>query len=239
MLRILPFALLPFGTFYCLLLLAQAAAPVAVPPTAPAAEPAPAFDTPAALALAAKVQGFYEKTKDFTADFEQRYVYSDDRRTHSTGTLRVRKPGDMRWDYKTPEERMMLLNGDANTLYLYNPDDKEVQVKKNFSANAMSAAVTFLWGRGKLTDSFHIAVVSRPKFGDTVLELEPKGDQEGVKRIFFALDGQSGAVQKSLIIDTGDNENRIVFSNPELNQGLEKKLFKFDKPRGVHESALP
>jgi len=64
------------------------------------AAPVPAGEAPrdpAAAALAAKVQAFYDRTKDLTARFRQTYTYAGfGRKQVSTGKLSVKKPGMMR-----------------------------------------------------------------------------------------------------------------------------------------------
>ena len=68
------------------------------PPQARPLEPKPA-DVKAALApdvkaLVDRVQAFYEKTTDFTAEFKQDYTYKAFKRTQSSsGKVVYRKPG--------------------------------------------------------------------------------------------------------------------------------------------------
>ena len=60
--------------------------------------------TPAQVAQ--RVQHFYAHTRDFSAKFAQRRVSASLGRTEDlTGTVRVKKPGLVRWDYETPEAR--------------------------------------------------------------------------------------------------------------------------------------
>src|SRR5512133_970145 len=74
---------------------------------------APAAPTPAqATDLARKVQAYYEATRDLQARFEQTYTYSGfGRRQVSSGTLRVKKPGMMRWDYEAPTPKTVAVTG--------------------------------------------------------------------------------------------------------------------------------
>jgi outer membrane lipoprotein carrier protein len=202
----------------------------AVAKAAPAKEEAKS--TPEGLALAEKVQKFYEKTTDFTADFLQVYKYKGAlRKVQSSGTMQVKKPGFMRWDYEKPYKKLFLVDG--KSLYLYTPEDNAVQVKKNFSSDSLSAAVTFLWGKGKLVDSFYVSKANKPEYGPTVLELIPKKPESGFSKIYFVLDESTGAVQRSVIFDSAGNENRVTFSNIKTNQNLPESRFKFEIPKGA------
>src|SRR5690606_4857590 len=62
--------------------------------------------------LARAIQRHYDTVRDFTADFEQAYVGGAlKRRTVEKGTVAIRKPGRMRWDYTTPEAKQFISDG--------------------------------------------------------------------------------------------------------------------------------
>jgi outer membrane lipoprotein carrier protein len=232
--------------------LLAAAAPLAPAPTAPAPAlaqrspaggspnappkllpPAPPADAEAAgRVLAERVQKFYEKTRDFSASFEQAYKYKAMQRVQrSSGTVQVKKPGMMRWDYVQPYEKHFVLDG--RSLWMHEPADNAVSVQRQFSSDALSSAVTFLWGRGRLTDEFHVTTVARPELGAAVLELVPRKPQTGFSRLFFVIDEATGAVQTSLVVDSQGNENRITFKDAATNTGLPDARFQFEVPKGV------
>ena len=66
--------------------------------------------------------------------------------------IRVEKPGAVRWDYDKPEKRSLFVQG--KTLWIWRPDDKEAQVKRDFGGDELSSAFTFLWGKGDLLKEF-------------------------------------------------------------------------------------
>src|SRR5215218_843491 len=79
----------------------------AAPPPGTAAAP-----VESAAALASRLQTRYDAIKDFTADFTQTYEGGVLRRkTTESGTLLVKKPGRMRWEYKAPEEKLFVADG--------------------------------------------------------------------------------------------------------------------------------
>ena len=126
-----------------LLLLVAAPSPGGTPP-------------PDATALARKVQGFYESTRDLRARFVQTYTYAAlGRRQVSKGTLEVKKPGKMRWDYESPATKTIAVNGPR--LVQWEPEANQAYVDEKFDATAMSAAVTFLIGKGSLEKEFQLS----------------------------------------------------------------------------------
>src|SRR2546430_14665074 len=104
-----------------------------------AAEPAAAD----AHALAKKVQVYYEKTKDLEAKFTQSYTYAAYHRTQkSSGIIKVKKPGKLRWDYDQPAKKTVVVNGQK--LVQFEPEANQAYQDDHFDATALSAAVTFL-----------------------------------------------------------------------------------------------
>src|SRR5512138_2176689 len=139
-----------------------------------AASPAsPASSSSAALAT--RVQGYYERTRDLEARFHQTYVYAGfGRRQVSSGTLRVKKPGMMRWDYEQPSKKTIAVKG--LRLVQYEPEENQAYVDERFDATAMSAAITFLVGKGDLAKEFDFStddlgrLVLTPKVADPRVE---------------------------------------------------------------------
>lgn len=217
--------------------LIAAAAPNMVPQKNPLPTIKPKRPELSAAELADKVQAFYEHTTDFSATFTQSYQYKAMARTQkSEGTVQVKKPGLMRWDYVKPHEKLFLLDGKA--LWIWDPSDKAVMVNREFSSDQLSAAVTFLWGQGKLSDEFEIQRVDKPAYGATVLELVPRKPQGGFTRLFFSVDPATGAVVTSVVIDSQGNENRIEFSDVKTNTGLATSRFQFTVPKGASVQEL-
>src|SRR5215470_8882866 len=84
-------------------------------------------DKPAADVFARAVQQHYEAVHDFSADFTHAYEGGALRRkTTEQGTVLVKKPGRMRWAYKSPEEKLFV--SDGHKIYFYVPADKQVTV---------------------------------------------------------------------------------------------------------------
>ena len=110
------------------------------------AGPAPDAGRPMApevKTLVDRMQGFYERTQDFTADFRQDYLYKTFNRTViSTGTVAFQKPAKMRWEYLTPSKRTFVLSGDR--IYALDPDAQTL-TKAALPTSQLSASVTFLW----------------------------------------------------------------------------------------------
>ncbi len=194
-------------------------APVAGPPGGPAA-------------LVRRVQAFYERTHDLTARFTQTYVYAGlGRRAVSTGTLLVKRPGRMRWDYATPTRKTVAVVG--RRLVQYEPEEDQAFVDERFDATAMSAAVTFLLGAGDLAKEFVPTLDAEGR-----LVLTPRSPDPRVAHITLAT-GPDGEVLATTVVDGAGNENRLVFEGLRRNTGLGDAAFEVALPEGVRRLSPP
>ncbi|HET9552481.1 MAG TPA: outer membrane lipoprotein carrier protein LolA [Anaeromyxobacteraceae bacterium] len=208
---------------------ALAAVLLASPAAAPASTTAPAGP---AADLARKVQALYERTRDLEARFTQTYVYAGlGRKLVSTGTLKVKKPGLMRWDYATPSKKTIAVTG--SRLVQWEPEERQAYVDERFDATAMSAAVTFLLGQGDLAREFHLALGE-----GGALVLTPKADDPRVQRITLTV-GPEGEVLGTAVLDGAGNENRLVFEQTKRNAGLADADFHVAVPKDARRIGPP
>ena len=187
---------------------------------------------PPAAALAARVQAFYEATRDLEARFEQTYTYAAAGRSQrSTGTLRVKKPGKLRWDYVTPAPKTVVVNG--SRLVQYEPEANQAYVDERFDATAMSAAVTFLLGKGSLEKEFELATDAEGR-----LVLTPRKPDPRVERVELTV-GKDGEVTGTRVVDGSGNVNAIAFAEMKRNVGVPDGAFVLDLPKDVHRVKAP
>lgn len=227
-------------TYGCALLLALAGAgdPGSTPakPNKPAAKPSP---KPAAAkdevsTLVDQVQRYYEGIKDYTADFIQTYrKIALSQESESRGTLQLKRPGLVRWSYTKPVEKLWVVDG--KKLYVADPEFEQVFVDPNFKTAEISSSIRFLWGEGKLTDTFEAKLIDGKALGATAelkaLELTPKSGATYSKLVLLIVPA-TGEVKESVIYETAGNTNRFRFTSPRLNTGLKEELFTYTPPAG-------
>ena len=207
-------------------LLASLATPASEGVATPGPATTAAAPAPSAAELTRKVQAFYEKTRDLEAAFTQTYVYAGlGRKLVSSGTLKVKKPGLMRWDYLAPAPKVVAVTG--RKLVQYEPEERQAYVDEQFDATAMTAAVGFLLGKGDLARDFDGSLGE----GGTLV-LRPKVADPRVARITFTV-GPDGEVLATSVIDGSGNENRLTFSAIKRNAGLADGAFEVKLPAGT------
>lgn len=186
---------------------------------------------PDVKALVDRVQAFYEKTQDFTADFTQEYTYKAFKRTQtSSGKVTFKKPALMRWEYEKPAPKTFVLAGQR--VFAYDPEAKLI-TRAAISTNRLSASVTFLWGQGHLADEFSIAKKACETCKGTLLEMTPLTTDPRFRKVLLEVDPVSAQVTRSTVIDPDGSENAITFLDLKTNVGVEEIAFKLTPPPGT------
>ncbi len=186
-------------------------------------------------ALAEKIQRRYDTIRDFSADFVQTYVGGVLRtRLTQGGRLFVKKPGMMRWEYKKPEEQLLV--SDGVKMYFYVPADKQVRVGSIPKDDRATTPILFLTGKGNLTRDFTVLQVDTPPglpAGTQSLKLVPKQAEPDYDWLVLSVDPDSMLLRGLTTTDSQGGTSTFSFTNLKENLGLTDKTFEFKIPRGV------
>ena len=131
---------------------------------------------PSAVDTARSLQARYDRVTDFTAAFSHTYEGGVlKKKSTERGTVQIRKPGKMRWDYTTPEKKVFV--SDGRKIYSYIPADKQVIVGDVPKDDEATTAVLFLAGKGSLLRDFDITFADAPSADTIALRLKPRQKQ--------------------------------------------------------------
>jgi outer membrane lipoprotein carrier protein len=178
--------------------------------------------------LTQRMQAFYEKTSSFSADFKQEYFYKSFNRTQtSSGRVFFLKPGMMRWDYEKPSRKNFVLTGDKT--YAYDAEAMTFTIAP-FDRSQLSAAVTFLWGSGRLEKEFRIGRASCSSCQGVLLELTPLNPDSRFQKVRLEVDPKTAQVLATTVVDLDGSENRISFLDFKANAKIDQGMFKLTPP---------
>ena len=190
---------------------------------------------PTAPELAQALQRKYDAVKDFSADFVHTYQGGVlKKRLTERGRLLVKKPGKMRWDYTSPEEKLFV--SDGSKVYFYIPADKQVVLSRVPPDAEATTPTLFLAGKGRLTDDFTPTLIGLPDGlppGSLALKLVPKTKQPDYDWLVLAVDPVTLAIRGLATIDAQGGTSTFAFMNLKQNVGLADNQFTFKIPRGV------
>jgi outer membrane lipoprotein carrier protein len=115
----------------------------------------------------------------------------------------------------------------------WEPDANQAYEDDAFDATAMSAAVTFLLGKGSLEKEFLLAA------GDGgALVLRPRKPDPRVESVTLGV-GPDGEVTRTRVVDGQGNVNDIAFEDIHRNTGVPDGRFELALPAGVRRLAMP
>ena len=195
-----------------------------------AAGPARASDSGALDTALHKLQERYESTRTLTADFRQTIespTLTSPLETH--GTVAFEKPNRMRWDYAAPDAQLIV--GDGETLWIYQPDEKQVIRAPLDKAFRATTPVTFLAGLGRLDRDFE-TTLEKDEPERWALKLVPKQDS-GIGTLGLLVRKSDASIEEARITDPLGTTTRIILSNERRNVTLDGALFHFSPPSGV------
>ena len=175
-----------------------------------------------------QVDARLQRTADLQARFVQSYrSVTIGREVRERGTLSLKRPGRMRWDYEAPEKKTFV--SDGKSFYFYVPADRQVIVREQ-SGNAQGVAALLLSGKN-LADQFEPGLELAPA-GLARLRLMPRTPDPDVERAFLEVDADH-RIRAIEIIDIQGNRSRFELDAIRENLGLSDQLFRFEVPHGV------
>jgi outer membrane lipoprotein carrier protein len=182
--------------------------------------------------VARSLQARYANIRDFSADFVQSYrggVLKT--QTQERGTVVVKKPGKMRWDYMAPEKKLFV--SDGSRIYLWVPADNQVTVGAVPKDGEAATAMQFLTGKGHLERDFTVSFTKDPPPGTYGLRLDPKLQEREYDWLQLVVDQQSMQIRALTAADRQGGQSTFTFTNFKENVGLSDTTFSFKIPRGA------
>jgi outer membrane lipoprotein carrier protein len=153
---------------------------------------------------------------------------------NESGTLWLKRPGKMRWDYREPRPKLFL--SDGRTAWFYVPGDQQVRKASVKKLDDFRSPIRYLLGKTKLEKEFSaLALVpdATPLDpGDVVLRGVPKGMEDRVTQVLLEVTADSFI--RALTIEEADGSTtQFRFSGQKLNVSLSDSRFRFTPPPGI------
>jgi outer membrane lipoprotein carrier protein len=180
--------------------------------------------------VAQALQRKYESIRDFSADFTQTAESGPLKKKFTErGSVVIKKPLKMRWEYKQPEEKLVV--SDGRLVQTYVKADRQVVL-----AEVSPTPALFLAGQGDITRDFTPALVTAPPSfpaGTQALKLTPVKPQPEYEWMVVGLDPKTFSLRGLIFVDAQRSTQSIVFTNLKENVNPPDSRFAFTPPRGV------
>ena len=184
-------------------------------------------------ALADKVDRRYNAMHTLQAEFVETYTGAGMSRTES-GTLVLKKPGQMRWDYDQPHSKLFVTDG--HTAWFYVPGERQARRTSIKQLDDLRSPLRYLLGKTKLEkelDGLSLASDQKPmNAGDLVLRGVPKGLRDRVEQTLVEV-APDGLIVRIVVEELDGSQTEFRFHQQKENVQIPDQQFHFVPPAGV------
>ena len=196
--------------------------------------PALAANAPSDVhAIAQAVDNRYNHLQTLQAEFVETYRGSGIERTES-GSLLLKKPGKMRWEYRSPKEKLFLSDGKEAWFYL--PSDRQVRRTAVKKLDDLRSPLGFLLGKTRLEKELlglSLAPdVSPLSPGNTVLRGVPRSMADRVHEVILEITPDH-RITRIQFEEADDSVTEYRFSEQQENSEIADQRFRFTPPPGT------
>jgi outer membrane lipoprotein carrier protein len=203
--------------------------------------------------IARAMEAHYHRAATLKAHFFEKYSDGNGGVSAESGTVYFSKPGRMRWEYESPEEKLFIVDG-AN-VWFYIPADHTASRAKMGASSDWRTPLAFLTGKSdfdRLCRSMEIVGADESSKGEqhpstagnTLLRCTPRvssddADQK-ISDVLLEADPDN-RLARVVIRQPGKLETEFRFGGWEENVPIAETRFHFVPPAGVaivDESAL-
>lgn len=175
------------------------------------------------------VEDRYNRAQSLKLDFSETYTASRRPVQVEAGTLYLRKPGRMRWEYSSPAGKLFV--SDGKNVYLYLPEERRVEKSKLKESEDLRAPLAFLLGKLEFDREFE-SFEMRPEGDATNIVANPKSKNLAYTKVeFVAL--PDGRITRLRVTGQDQSKLEFTFSNEQMNAPVAPALFVFRAPAGV------
>jgi outer membrane lipoprotein carrier protein len=182
---------------------------------------------------AATIDARYNAMKSLRADFTEVYSGGGVRRSES-GTLWIKKPGKMRWDYSSPQKKIFVTDG--TTAWFYVPGEHQARRTPLKKLDDLRSPLRYLLGRSKLEKELRglsLAPDVRPEaVGGVVLRGIPVGMEDRFSQVLIESDRQ-GFLRRIVMEELDGSRTEFRLENQRENVAVGEVEFSFRPPAGV------
>lgn len=175
-----------------------------------------------------KVEGFLQGLQSLQAQFKQTLTDRNGQIVEeASGTLAIRRPDRFRWDYRQPNEQLIVADGAR--IWLYDADLEQVTVRKLDDTLSATPAM-LLSGQGNLQDNFKVTQTSQ-EGGTLWVRMEPKRDDTDFKWVRLGFAGDTLKFME--LADKLGQTTHLEFAQLERNPPIDPSRFTFTVPPGA------
>ena len=171
----------------------------------------------------------YNHAKTLQVQYNETYTVEGRARKSETGTLTLRKPGRMRWDYTAPSGKLFL--SDGKNVFLYTPETNRVEKEALKASEDMRAPLAFLLGKLDFSKEFR-DFETKPDGANILVTARAKSDKLPYEKIAMLVTPDY-RITKLVVNGQDGSVLAFLFDQEKLNPPVNDAIFKFQMPAGA------
>jgi outer membrane lipoprotein carrier protein len=183
--------------------------------------------------LASAVDHRYNHLQTLKADFTEIYRGAGMERTES-GTLWLKKPGKMRWQYRSPREKLFV--SDGQFAWFYVPGEPQVRRTPVRQLDDLRSPLAFLLGKTKLEKELSglspAPDIAPRTAGNVVLRGVPRAMADQVNLVLIEITPASW-IDRIILEGTDGSSTEFRFQGQTEDGKINDQSFRFAVPAGV------
>jgi outer membrane lipoprotein carrier protein len=190
-------------------------------------------EAPDLHAVARAVDDHYNRLQSMEAEFTETYRGAGMDRSES-GTLWLKKPGKMRWEYRSPKDKLFL--SDGKDAWFYVPGDKQARKTPMRKLDDLRSPLGFLLGKTRLEKELpglgfapDIAPLDK---GNLVLRGVPRRLGDRISQVLLEVTPEN-RIRRVQIEEVDGSTTEYQFTQFKEGIGIADSLFRFAPPPGV------
>jgi outer membrane lipoprotein carrier protein len=184
--------------------------------------------TAASDAIIRKVDDHYNHLSTLTTNYSEHYTGMGLDRTE-TGTLLLKKPGRMRWNYSAPVGKVFILDGKFG--WFYTPGDNQATRIPAKKLDDLRSPLRLLLGHTQLQKELDSLTVTPDGAGFRISGV-PKGMAQRVKLLSLTVTA-TGSIQAMRLEEIDGSVTEFTFTAMHESLPIPDSTFTFTAPAGV------
>jgi outer membrane lipoprotein carrier protein len=183
--------------------------------------------------IAQAVDRHYNHLHTLECEFTEIYSGSDSERTE-TGTLWLKKPGKMRWEYRSPKAKLFVVDG--KNAWFYVPGEHQVRRTAVKKLDDLRSPLAFLLGKTQLEKELRglsLAPDVAPLVaGDIMLRGVPKELADRLNQVLLEITADS-SISRIVLEESDGATIEYRFGEKKEDVKIADQQFEFRVPDGV------
>ena len=188
---------------------------------------------PDVKAIAEGVDRRYNGLRSLRAEFTEIYRGAGVERTES-GTLWLKRPGKMRWEYRQPREKLFVADG--KDAWFYVPGERQARKAPLKKLDDLRSPLRYLLVKTKLAKEFDdLALAANVKPvapGNVMLRGAPRGLADRVTAVLLEITPES-RIARLLIEEVDGSSTEFRFADMAENPAVSDQKFQLSLPPDV------